>query len=92
MSRHGYAIGYHVHFPAGHAEMSAYITSDRLHTEFTLQQLCLDSLPGHQDIPQDVRTEDLVITRFHYTHVPPVSVPSGRVSLTKDSTRDTRGV
>lgn len=92
MSQHGYAITYRAHFEGGHVEMTAYITSDEARTEFALQQLCLDDLPGHPDIPEDVRTEDLVLTRFHYTHVPAVSVRTERVSLDKDSTRDTPGV
>lgn len=93
-TRWEYIFSYRAQWGAtGYGEMtgSAYSPKRPL-TEIELQQLCLNELSGCPDILDDLRPEDIVLTRFNYTELPPVLVPDtvvqadGTVSLSEPDT------
>jgi hypothetical protein len=89
-TRQSYLIDYRVHWTGGgYGEFEATAQSDQELFEFDLQQLVLDHLPGHPDVPDGLRSEDFVITRFRYVVCPPLDVPdveqSGRTSAPADT-------
>jgi hypothetical protein len=75
-TKYSYIFTYRAHFNGdGYAEMSGTATADGVLSEIDLQQLVLDNLPSYPDMPEDVLSEDCVLTRFHYVYLEPVSVP-----------------
>lgn len=74
-TRWGCIFSYRAHFGDGFAEASGQIHADSPLSEIEIQQHCLDNLPSCPGMPDSVRPEDLVITRFHYTTFGPVLVP-----------------
>lgn len=67
MQRWQYIFSYRAHFgPDNSAEMSGSVGSDNELSELDLHELVLLHLPGHEDMPDGLRPEDFVITRFSY--------------------------
>jgi hypothetical protein len=86
-TKHSYLISYRVQFHGdSYAETTALVAADEPLSEFRVQQACLDNLPSCPDIPDGVRTEDFIITRFHYVSLSPVLVPD--VSRDEDRAPD----
>lgn len=75
-TRQSYLIDYRVHWTGGgYGEFEATAQSDRELSEFDLEEVVLDHLPGHPDVPDGLRAADFVITRFNYVSCPPLDIP-----------------
>ena len=84
-----YQINYRAHFPGdGYAEMSATVSDTSPLDEIRLQQMCVDNLPSFEDMPEGVRPEDIIITRFWYTEMSPVDIPDMSLEGRLDRARD----
>lgn len=85
----GYAVSYRAHFNETWVAdgVTGWVTSERQLSEIEIQEALLRDLPDMEGMPDGVRPEDIIITRFHYTEVPSVSVPD--VSQTGQAEPDT---